>query len=194
LEPLAPSPYASVIYSATRTRSKGGPKQPGDHRVSQACAAHGRRIVPAWAGPTLRRVPPRFASVAIGLAPSGPLRSSGGPGSPFGPRPLGTGAKGNKAITECQTTQNCCDAILSNGFSQVVGGLAPREKIVRVTNKTARGHRRAHAALLASVRWGTYFGWPRSAGSPPPVDRRRHAPSYPTRRWSSQSAKGFLLP
>src|SRR5207247_346193 len=28
LEPLAPSPYASVIYSALRIRSKGGPKQP----------------------------------------------------------------------------------------------------------------------------------------------------------------------
>src|SRR5262249_38651314 len=28
LEPLAPSPYASVIYSAPRTRPKGGPKQP----------------------------------------------------------------------------------------------------------------------------------------------------------------------
>src|SRR2546428_10692641 len=95
LEPLAPSPYASVIYSAPRTRSKVGPKRPSVHRVDQSL----RR----FAGGTgdFRRSDLSSAVRGFrdppGLRPSGPVHSLGDPGPSLRPWPHGTGAKGSKA-------------------------------------------------------------------------------------------------
>ena len=77
LEPLTPSPYASVIYSATRTRSKVGPKRPG-------CPPGARWLrvppVPAFLRTEVRSVPFRG-------------RPRGPPCSHRPLRPLGTGRK-----------------------------------------------------------------------------------------------------
>src|SRR5687767_15489065 len=73
LEPLAPSPYASVIYSAPRTRSKGGPKQlrrPG-----------GSATTSRWSIPVGRGLRPSTSDLVLG-DPGSPVNPGGrlGPG------------------------------------------------------------------------------------------------------------------
>ncbi len=164
---------------------KGGPKQPCDLRVSQASAARERKITPAWAGPTFHRAPRVRVDCHQAAALRFPSRSSGGPGSPFGPRPLGTGAKRNKAATR---VSNHTKALRHNSFGrspQVAGGLATIEKIARVTNKKRHASARQEAALMTSVRWGMHHGWLPSAGSRPRAAPRHRGPSCPIRLSSS---------
>src|SRR5436190_9475838 len=86
LEPLAPSPYASVIYSVSRTRSEGGPKQPlRDLRMPSRPRF---RLPVRGERQSLRS----FERVA-GRSRAGFLRSR---------RPLGTGAKTSKVAMRCQ--------------------------------------------------------------------------------------------
>ncbi len=192
MEPLTPSPYASVIYSATRTRSKVGPKQPCDLRVSQTSAARERNITPAWAGPTFRRAPRVRVGCHRADALWFPSRSSGGPGSPFGPWPLGTGAKRSKAATWVSNYTKVLRCTSFGRSSQVVGGPAKLEKSSRVTNKTLCASDRREVALMTSVRWGRRRGWRPSTDSRPQAVHRHRGPSCPTRQLFSPHGEGPL--
>jgi hypothetical protein len=138
LEPLAPSPYASVIYSAPRTRSKGGPKRP----VTIGSA----RALPAGPRPgPLRLAPLRSPSRSGGSAPFSlrafaprvPVRSLGGPGPSPRPKPLGTGAKSSKGRTGVSNRAQSLSRNAFRRYAQVMPGPDIVKKPLRLTKKTA---------------------------------------------------------
>src|SRR6266511_946506 len=115
LEPLAPSPYASVIYSAPRTRSKVGPERPSVHRVDQSLRRFAKgsgdfcRLRSILRGPW---VPP-----PSGLSPFGSGALPGEtPGPPSGLGRLGPARKVARGLTLCQTPQKHCRTMILTDF------------------------------------------------------------------------------
>jgi hypothetical protein len=113
LEPLTPSPYPSVIYSAPRTRSKGGPKRPVTIGSASTLLAGPRpRPVATCAAPVSAAVRWVCSVLPGSFRSAGPGAFPGRPRPSLRPKPLGTGAKSSKAVLVCQTGHNPCPTMV----------------------------------------------------------------------------------